>query len=72
MLTLENIGLNDSEDTVVISFSYEGEHMEFKGKMKISKEKWIASKISGEADEDMIDGILQRELNYMIASEYEE
>ncbi|WP_286231299.1 hypothetical protein [Neobacillus mesonae] len=67
MLTLENIGLNEQdENEIVISFSYEGIGMDFRGQIKMSKDDWIASKLAEEDDSEMIERLVQRELNHWI------
>ncbi|WP_273129986.1 hypothetical protein [Bacillus weihaiensis] len=63
MITLENIGLNETGDTVVIFFSFEGEYLDIvEGELKIPKEEWIESKISGEPDDGMIARYFKRQL----------
>ncbi|WML44075.1 hypothetical protein [Neobacillus sp. PS3-40] len=63
MLTLENIGLNE-DGVVEISFSYEGESVNFKGQMKMTPKEFMASR--GHGDVYLAECILQRELNWWI------
>ncbi|WP_243356913.1 hypothetical protein [Bacillus litorisediminis] len=65
MLTLENIKLQDDKD-IIISFSYEGNQMDFIGTMKLGKEKWINYKVLKVPDFEMVRQLLARELDYIV------
>lgn len=66
MITLENIGLDDNEEKVIVDFTYEGNHMELKGKLKMTPLQYLASREYG--DLAMVEGIIQTELEEWLES----
>ncbi|MGD6831415.1 hypothetical protein ACQCT5_04595 [Sutcliffiella halmapala] len=61
MITLENIGLDENEDKVIVDFTYDGDQMEFKGKLKMTQDEFVESRKYG--DLFMLESIVRNELN---------
>ncbi|WP_404443486.1 hypothetical protein LG307_14860 [Sutcliffiella horikoshii] len=66
MITLKNIGLDENEEKVIVDFTYEGNHMDFKGKLKMTPHEYLASREYG--DLAMMEGIIQTELEEWLES----
>lgn len=60
MITLNNIGLDENQDKVIVDFTYEGDQMEFKGKSKMTQVEFVESRKFG--DLFMLENIVKNEL----------